>query len=223
VCSVQGTTVTGLAVGACTLTANQAGDDNWNPAIPITVTININPLLSFSGNTATGTGVASATVFGGGPFCSMAPRETGFVAASAVHPAGGSFPHGWFKLKLVGCTPGNTVRVTVAWPSPIAGLYYVKYGPMPTSPNTSQFYQPAALTFSGNTVSFDVTDGRLGDDDLLVNGEVLDPSGPLRLDLSHAEPVPTLGSPLIALLLVLLVCPGALFIAARKKKRTTVG
>jgi hypothetical protein len=221
-CTTTGTTVTALAVGVCTLTANQAGDDNWNPANQITVTFNINPLLSISGNTASGTGVASASITGGGPRCTMALQDTAFVAASTAYPAGGNFPHGWFRLKLVGCTPGSTVRVTVAWPSSIAGLYYVKYGPTPAIPNTSQFYQPAALAYSGNTVSFDVTDGGLGDDDLLANGAVLDPSGPLRLNLSDAVPVPTLNPALTAMLLALLVFPGALFIPISRKKRRKI-
>jgi hypothetical protein len=218
-CSLSGTRVTALAVGACTITATQAGDGNWNAAASITVTVNIDALRNFSGNTVTGTGLASANVSGGGPRCTMVPNETAFVNATVAYPAGGSFPHGWFRLKLKDCSPGSTVRVTVSWPSALAGLYYLKYGPTPSTPNASSFYSPAALEFSGNSVSFDVTDGGLGDDDLTANGILLDPSGPLLLDLNRAEPIPTLHSWLIAALSMLLVCVGVLFAFGARKRR----
>jgi len=43
VCSVAGTTVTYLTVGTCTITADQAGDDNYNPALQVTTGVTVDP------------------------------------------------------------------------------------------------------------------------------------------------------------------------------------
>lgn len=42
ICSVSGHTVTLLAVGVCTLTANQAGNDFYNPAVTVSINITVN-------------------------------------------------------------------------------------------------------------------------------------------------------------------------------------
>ena len=101
----------------------------------------------------------------------MLPTATG---------AGGSFPHGWVRFRLFGCTAASTVRVSITWPN-LIGLAYQKYGPTPGSPVSSVFYTPANLAISGNTASFDVTDGGLGDGDLVANGVIVDHSGPVLL------------------------------------------
>lgn len=41
ICTVSGSTVTYLAVGTCTVTADQAGDDNFNPAPQVTLDIGV--------------------------------------------------------------------------------------------------------------------------------------------------------------------------------------
>jgi len=43
VCSVAGSTVTYLAAGTCTVTADQAGDDDYNAATQVTLGITVNP------------------------------------------------------------------------------------------------------------------------------------------------------------------------------------
>ena len=68
VCTVSGTTVSGVAVGTCTITADQAGDSNYNAATQATQDISVGkgtqtitfataPFVSVAG----GTGVVSAT------------------------------------------------------------------------------------------------------------------------------------------------------------------
>ena len=66
---------------------------------------------------------------------------------------------------------------------------------------SSVFYTPAKLAISGNTASFDVTDGGLGDGDLVANGVIVDPSGPVLL-ATESTPVPTLGAEGLGMLLL---------------------
>jgi len=198
VCSVTGNTLTLLAVGSCALTAAQAGDGNYLPATA-NATVVINAVISFTGNTATGTGPATASFTGGGAGCSFDLGQTGFVNATAA-PASGNFPHGWFRFRLQGCTTGATVRMSIQWPSLPFDGGYLKYGRTPASGGTTVFYAPANLSATANTVQFDVTDGALGDDDLSANGVIVDPSGPLALP---PLPVPASGVVPAALLLLL--------------------
>ena len=96
--------------------------------------------------------------------------------------------------------------MSVTWPTLTSS--YSKYGKTPSSPSTSVFYQPANLTVSGNTVSFDVTDGGLGDDDLTADGIISDPSGPLAVTVVAPPatlPVPTMSELALALLGFLMV------------------
>jgi len=177
---------------ACTLTAVTADRS---------VTANFIAVTTFSGPTATHTGTATATLSGGGPACHFDPAATALVLPSV--PASVSrieFPHGWFTFKATGCTVGSTVRVSITWPS-MGALNYLKY--YASAPAAARFAQPANLSVSGNTVSFDVADGGAGDDDHAANGEIVDPSGPAQY--LAAEPIPVAGSALpLALLLMLL-------------------
>jgi exosortase sorting signal-containing protein len=53
----------------------------------------------------------------------------------------------------------------------------LKYGPTPLSPLPHWYVLPAAV-ISGNTATLTITDGGLGDDDLLANGVIVDQGGP---------------------------------------------
>ena len=57
---------------------------------------------------------------------------------------------------------------------------------------------------AGNTVTFSITDGGLGDDDLTVNGTIVDQAGPAAPNIANVAGIPTLsewGLMLLALLL----------------------
>ena len=118
---------------------------------------------------------------------------------------------------MIGCTPGFTARLSVTWPS--LGSVYAKYGRAPGS-TANGFYAPSNLTLSGNTASFDVTDGGLGDDDQTVNSEITDPSGPVVVAAAveaQVVPVPTLdGQALLALILLML---GAGWVMRKRAQR----
>jgi len=85
----------------------------------------------------------------------------------------------------------------------MTALSYVKYRASAAAQPGMGFFLPANLRINGNTVSFDVTDGGSGDDDLAANGEIRDPGGPAQF--LGAEPVPAGGlAPTLALLMLLL-------------------
>jgi hypothetical protein len=56
---------------------------------------------------------------------------------------------------------------------------------------------------SGDTITFSITDGSTGDDDLAANGAVVDQGGP-GFPAGGANPVPTLSEWAMALLAALL-------------------
>jgi hypothetical protein len=88
-----------------------------------------------------------------------------------------------------------------------------KYGPTTATPAAHWYPMPAAI--SGNTVVVSITDGGLGDDDLLPNGSITDPAG-VGLLLGAGASIPTLGSPALALLALLL---GAIALWSVRRRR----
>lgn len=166
--------------------------------------------------TPTGTGTLKASITGGGASCRFDPNKTFVKKPEGVLPLFGVllFPHGVFEYELVGCEVGSTVTVTTEWPSLLGISNYMKYGPTPTSRGKSLWYVPKNLKLVGNKVSYTITDGQLGDDDLTANGVIKDPggpviqSGPLPTD-EQAEPIPVPGlTPLSTAALSLLLLLG---------------
>ena len=81
------------------------------------------------------------------------------------------FPHVLIKATYSTCDPGSTGDV----PRTTTRDAVLEYGPRPGIPAAWYVY-PATLV--GNTVTFQLTDGGLGDDDLTANGTLIDPAGP---------------------------------------------
>ena len=168
-----------LAVGANTVTITVTAQDGTTTQ---TYTVNVTRAAAivtvFSGTTFTGTGIATAMLSGGGATCTFG--TTAFVGPSVAAPAGVTFPDGLFDFTTTNCT--GTITVTVNFPTAFAvGAQYWKYGPTP-SLSSPHWYTLAAgapnnLVLSGNTATFTITDGGLGDDDLTVNGSILDAGG----------------------------------------------
>ncbi len=168
-----------LAVGANTVTiVVTAQDGTTTQTYTVSVTRAAPIITVFSGTTSTGTGIATATLSGGGSTCTFG--TTAFVGPSVPAPAGVSFPDGLFDFTTTNCT--GTITVTVTFPTAFAaGAQYWKYGPTP-SLSSPHWYTLAAgapnnLVLSGNTATFTITDGGLGDDDLTVNGTIVDRGG----------------------------------------------
>ena len=137
----------------------------------------------FTGNTATGTGVASATISGSiGAGCGFTQAQ--FIALTTSQqgtvPAGLYAPHGLFDFTLGGCAPGSTVSVAVTWPLspplPAASTQYWSYGASPGNP--LQHWYKATASFVNSTTSIDIPDGLVTDNDLTVNGIIKGLNGP---------------------------------------------
>ncbi|MEX2139325.1 MAG: Ig-like domain-containing protein [Pirellulales bacterium] len=94
-------------------------------------------------------------------------------------------PYGWFSFIVTGVPLGETVYVTIQLPKPsdFNGRFsdYYKFGPTPDNP-TDHWYNVAAFVteFQDSlSIGFEITDGGLGDSDLTVNGNIVDPGGPV--------------------------------------------
>ena len=206
--------VSGLTNGtpySCTVTATNPTGTSV-PSAPSNSVIPVSTAITG----ATPAGPASATLSGGGAGCTFAPmgngplQSAGFIPLSghpksppAPPPPNVTFPFALLDFVLIGCTPGSTVTLTVTYPANAGGQYW-KYGPTPANPTPSWYTIPA--TFSGNTATFSITDGGLGDDDLLPNGTIVDQGGPGVTQ----TPVPTLSMGMLAALAALMAAGVAL-------------
>jgi len=207
--------VPGLANGvsyACTVVATNAAGASA-PSAAVTAT----PLgRSFTGPTGSGSGTASVSFTGGGATCAFAPQGTGAMQSAFFIPLTGNakspplappegirFVHGLLDFVLLGCAPGSTMTFTVTYPFNLPGeTAYYKYGPTPDNGTAHWYVLPA--TINGNTITFTITDGGLGDDDLAANGTVVDQGGP---GIGTAQ-IPTLSEWMMAVLAMLLLATG---------------
>jgi uncharacterized delta-60 repeat protein len=147
---------------------------------------------SFRGPTATSTGIANATFTCTGTTNCLYTRaawigQPGSVGAPPIDPTivGVSFANGLLDFVVVGGSPGFTATFTLTFPQLLPpGTVYYKYGPTAANPTPHWYQLPA--TIAANTVTFSITDGGLGDDDLTVNGTIVDQSGPGVAATNHA-------------------------------------
>jgi len=120
-------------------------------------------------------------------------------------------PQGLFDFQVTGCAAGASIVLTITYPQPLpAGSRYWKYGPTLGNPVAHWYVMPA--TISGNTVTFTITDGGLGDDDLVANGTIVDAGGPGGINFNT---IPTL-DPRGLLLLILLMLTAAAVVMRRR-------
>ena len=228
ICAVSGTgpfTVTLLAVGTCSLTAAQAGNMVYAAATPVNANFEIGaaPLTSFTAPTASGIGEATAAFSGtGGTGCGYTQSQ--FISVESVEttpPAGYAFPQGLFRFVTANCTEGGTLTMQITYAQPIpAGALLYKFGKTADNPTPHWYKHPA--TISGSTLTYQVTDGGAGDDDLIRNGSMADPGGP-AVPLSAAVAVPMLGLWAQWLQGVLLVLCSTLVVQRRLGARRTWG
>jgi VCBS repeat-containing protein len=124
-----------------------------------------------------GGGTASVSLTGGGGTCNL--TRAVFVTSGSVGntPSGWSFPQGVLDLATAGCSPSSVLTIRVTYPTGLpAGTALWKYGPTAANPAPHWYEYPAVI--SGNTLTYTITDGQLGDDDLTMNGAIVDPAGP---------------------------------------------
>jgi len=161
-------------------------------------------------DTTTGSGPVTVGIVDGSAGCRLDLAATGPVAAPAPYPGAGTLQHGAFRLRLINCQPGETVRVAVTFPS-LVGLTVKKHGPTPANPTASRYYDPANLQINGNTAMYDVTDGGLGDDSFgALDGIINDPVVAVPLAApGGAVGIPTLSGAGLAGLSLLLAAGAA--------------
>ena len=197
--SASGTTVAFAPIANLCIAGNSAGVTSGNGAYGWSCTGSnggTTASCSASGQTTgTGTGAGTATVATNGwvfaPQGSGPLQTSGFIPTSGDPksppnlPQGYSFPQGLFDFVLTTGTPGSSATITITYPNALPpGTVYWKYGPSPDGNNcigaactTPHWYQfPAVI--AGNTVTLTITDGGLGDDDLMANGTIVDQGGP---------------------------------------------
>ena len=197
------TTLTG---GTHVITANYSGTGVIFSASSPPLRQVVDGPAVYSAPSATGSGTISAEITGGSAGCTFAaarflPPPPGASPVPPIAPGGVVFPHGLLDFTTTTCAPGGTITLVVTYPSPITEAAYWKYGPTPTNPSPHWYTLPA--TISGNTATFSITDGGLGDDDRVANGIVVDQGGP---GIAVVAIVPALSAAaLTALAFVLLV------------------
>ncbi len=183
---------------------------------PASATVNVTPLagpVCYTAPSATGSGSINACFTGGGAACTyetsrfIAAPPGAFPVPPTTPGAGIVFPHGLFEFFALGCTAGSTITMTITYPSALAaGTQYWKYGPTPSNATRHWYVLPA--TIAGNTATFTITDGGVGDDDLLANGEIADQGGPgggPGGGVGGASSVPTLSEWAMGVLALLLL------------------
>ncbi len=164
-----------------------------------TVTVTRDPPSTIGGPNPGGSGTIAAAVvngpgcaFSGGQFIPLTGHPSSPPAGTS--PVGVAFPYGLFDFTVGGCAVGGAVTVEVTYPAALSpDAQYWKYGPTAGDPTPHWYSIPATIV--GNVVSFTITDGGLGDDDLTANGTIVDQGGPgitaVVVPVS-ATPVPTL-------------------------------
>lgn len=143
---------------------------------------------------------AEVEIEGGGASCGFSEAE--FVNPATLNPRPPSsvdFPYGVFKFTAERCTPGATVTVSIELPEIPGFNDWYKY-----LPESGWVIYPATLI--GTTFSFEVTDGGIGDADGIVNGIIVDPSGPAIKAATRA--IPALDISGLALLILLMTIVG---------------
>ena len=103
------------------------------------------------------------------------------------------------NFSAIGIDHEETASFTYVAPAALAADTRIwKFGPIPGDP-TPQWYDIPS-TVAGNIITFTVTDGGLGDDDLMANGIIVDPHGPAHTTTE----IPTLSERSLILLAGLL-------------------
>jgi len=112
------------------------------------------------------------------------------------------------------------VTVTLTYPAAIPpGAQYYKYGK--EAGNTTDHYYTIPATISGNQVTFTITDGLLGDNDLAANGTITDPGaiGIAGAAGPAVTPIPTVSEYVLAALAMLMLLAAASPLRARRGTR----
>ncbi|RIK69775.1 MAG: hypothetical protein DCC66_07710 [Planctomycetota bacterium] len=148
------------------------GDGN-NDGIPDKLQPNVASLKDINGNYVT---IVSP------PGTVLMNVEALNTPAEGITPPDVTFPVGFFGFKVTGIGPGDSIEVQIIMHSnPTVNTYY-KFGPTPIIPvphfYTFLFDGNTGSEVAGNVVTLHLTDGQRGDNDLTVNGIIVEPGAP---------------------------------------------
>ncbi len=161
-----------------------------------TITDDDSATVTLTNQSVAGVSGTANIVFAAQNGCSVAVNTQRFVAANAVtlttpapssSPPNASLPMGVYEFDLTTC-PGGSVRVSITWPQPFTSVWKWGYA-TPSATEPSWFVMPGT-TIVGNTATFTVTDGGVGDNDRSLNGRIVDPVA--AANTLPAAPIPTL-------------------------------
>jgi hypothetical protein len=168
-------TLTFPSSGARTITATYSGDGNFN-GTATSAGHTVNALTTLVNVPTAVNGVTASVTLSGAAGCSFV--NPAFVPEPVAPPPNIVLPFGMFQFQTTGCGSGGTITVQIVYSQPIpGGSQYWKYGPTPGDASQHWYILPTA-NISGNTVTFTITDGQIGDDDLSANGTIVDQGGP---------------------------------------------
>lgn len=204
--------VDGLTADTHAITASYLGDASNSPTDGGPFSQTVDPLFIVSGASPAGGGNITVVNAGSCGFASYAFLSA--QQAGVVPPAGVTLPHGLFDFTTTAtCTPGETITLTITYPAPLPpGTQYWKFGPTPTEATPHWYVMPASIL--GNVVNFSITDGGLGDDDLVANGRIVDLGGP---GASGLAAIPASGPTALVLLAISLVLLAGVAVGRRRR------
>jgi hypothetical protein len=108
-------------------------------------------------------------------------------------PADYDFPYGVLDFTVTRVALGGSIEVTLSFPELLPeGTSYWKFGPTHDNPAAHWYEIPAVI--DGSTITYMLTDGEIGDDDLLVNGTIVDPAAPAVYNPPVTPPTPSSSS-----------------------------
>ena len=105
--------------------------------------------------------------------------KLGDPGAPTTGPDGVTLLYGLLEITVTGCQPGQTVlAMTTVYPAPLPpDAQYWKYGRTRDNDEPHWYVLPGAI-IQGNAITLIIVDGDIGDSDLAVDGNILDPGGP---------------------------------------------
>jgi hypothetical protein len=130
------------------------------------------------------------------------------------------YPHGFFTFNITGIENGATVNITLVFPEPVPnGTQYCKYGPTPNNTAPHYYLIPIGSDDGDNEIWITITDGEIGDNDLTVNGVIIDDGGPGTVYIPvGGEIIANTISQIRQLSLIMILIISGLVISIKKKR-----
>ena len=167
---------TPTTAGENILTATYSGDADFEPSLSPGIPHTVLPVVTFTGPTVAPGVDGTITLIGGSPSCTLV--DPAFVPVDPIAPPElVTFPFGLVEFSATGCGAGSTITIQLDYTGPLPdSARYFKFGPSSVGGQNDWYPIPSA-TIDEFSLTFSVTDGALGDNDLTANGTIVDPGG----------------------------------------------